>query len=233
VVTILAANSVDAMFGADRLSEDADFVIDDGRVVQEQDYFRTIVAWGRFDHSWRLNDKYLTVGDPSARASFARRKAPMRLTLATDERVVMLSEVLEIQSKGSFRQMVRDGNWRGKPITLGGLSYAKGIGVNSWDAQCMASYDLSGGNWKRLRATIGLEIRPPAPAAQRGDNSKIVFQVRGDGKSLYKSPPFSADSRPVNIDVDVRGVTKLELEVSGDRGERVISVDWADVRLEK
>lgn len=99
----------------------------------------------------------------------------------------------------------------------------------------MAAYDLAGGNWKRLNATIGIEVEPKAPTTEgeQDGGAKIVFQIRGDGKVLYKSPPFGAESKPVSINVDVSGVKKLELEVSGRSGNITSSVDWADVRLEK
>lgn len=56
---------------------------------------------------------------------------------------------------------------------------------------------------------------------------------RGDGKDLYKSPPVGIDSRPLPIDVDVRGVKELELEVVGHWQGDAASVDWANIRLEK
>ncbi|MCJ7544165.1 MAG: NPCBM/NEW2 domain-containing protein [Phycisphaerae bacterium] len=234
-VCVVAANSADAMSWGGRLPDQVDYVIDDGRIAPEEDYFRNVVAWGRFDHDWRLNEKYLIAGDPSARAQLARRKAPTRLSLATAERAVMLSDVLETKAQGNFRHMTRDLNWQGKPITLAGKTYAKGIAVNFWDEPCLAAFDLSGGNWKRLRATLGIEIDPKLrdTEAQTDEGPQVIFGVRGDGKELYKSPPFGIDSKPVSIDVDVSGVKNLELEVLGRSRNIASSIDWADVRLEK
>ena len=232
-VTLFAANSPDAMFWAGTLPDDVDYVIDDGRVGPEKDYFRNIVAWGRFAHNWRLSERYLTAGDPSARALAGRRKAPTRLSPATDEPHVMLSGVLETQAQGDFRTMARDLNWQGRPMTLAGKTYANGIAVNCQDEPCRVIYDLSGGNWKRLKATIGIEIDAKNVRSEQAKGTQVTFLVRGDGKELYKSPPITIDARPVSIDVDVSGVSKLELDVYAGPRNMTSSVDWADIRLEK
>ncbi len=232
-VTILAANSPTAMFWADRLPDDADFVIDDGRVGSENDYFRNVVAWGRFDCHWRLNEKYLTVGDPSHRLAAPVRKVPRHLTTTVAARRLMLSDALETAARGNVRLMMRDLNWEGKPITLGGKTYTKGIAVNCWDEPCLAAYDLSGGDWKRLKATIGIEMDPKGRESEGDLATRVIFVVRGDGKELYKSPPFGVGSKPVNIDVNVSGINKLELEVLSRSKNITSSVDWADIRLEK
>jgi enterochelin esterase-like enzyme len=233
-VTVIAANSANAMFWAGLLSDEVDFVIDDGRVGPDRDYFRNIVAWGRFDHNWRLDEKYLTVGDPSARAQAGRRKAPTRLSLATAEPMVPLSEVVVTKDKGAFCARMSDLNRYGKPITLAGKTYAKGItlGCREEDS-CLADYDLTGGNWKRLKATIGLETYPQLRLAGQIKSVKVTFLVRGDGKELYKSPSFGSDSKPLDIDVDVAGVKNLELEVRSQSDDNSVGVDWADIRLEK
>jgi hypothetical protein len=236
-VTIFAANSAEAMFWADRLSDDVDFVIDDGRVGSENDYLRRLVAWGRFDCHWRLNEKYLTVGDPRRRAAAPVRKAPRHLTTAVAAKRLMLSDVLETDARGSFTAMRRNLNWQYRPIKLAGKTYANGIAVECWHEPCLVTYDLSGGQWNRLRATIGIEIdMPPQEITllNRWD-TQVVFTVRGDGKELFKSGEFGVDSKPQNIEVDVTGVKSLELEVTNKARwhNAASSVDWAEVRLEK
>jgi hypothetical protein len=89
----------------------------------------------------------------------------------------------------------------------------------------LAAYDLSGGDWKRLKATIGVDIDPGGRESGGELATPVVFVVRGDGKELYTSPPFGVGSKPVNIDVDVSGINKLELEGSlkgvGRRGSDI------------
>jgi enterochelin esterase-like enzyme len=236
-VAIIAANSAEAMFWADRMPDNVDFVIDDGRVGSENDYLRRLVAWGRFDCNWRLNEKYLIAGDPGLRAKAGRFCAPSQLTLVTPQRRLYLGDVLETKAFGSFVRMMRNLNWQGRPMKLAGKTYAKGIAVECWREACKANYDLTDGNWKRLRATIGIEIDTKLAdiKPEHREGTRVVFVVRGDGKELYKSPVFRIDSKPVNLDVDITGVKMLELEVlAGSRRDNIASsVDWADVRLEK
>ena len=75
-VTIIAGNSADGLFRAARLPDNVDFVIEDGRIGPEDDYFKNVVAWGRFDCHWRMDPNYLTVGDPSARARAPAAQCP-------------------------------------------------------------------------------------------------------------------------------------------------------------
>jgi dienelactone hydrolase len=234
LVTVVAGTSAQGLFHADRLPEDFDFVIDDGKVTDDPD--RTVVAWGRFDHHWRYDDRYVHQGDPSARARAPTRKVPSVVSLDTAEPAVLLSDAAETTSCGSFAVMMRDRNRQGKPITLGGKTYPSGLAVECWNEPCKATWDLAGGNWKRLRATIGIEVDAKSldtDPALRG-YTRVVFIVRGDGKELYRSPAFGIDSKPVDVDVDVTGVGQLELEVSNNlRESAASSVNWANLRLEK
>lgn len=235
LVTILAGNSADGMFRANLLTDDGDFAIDDGRIDPQRDVAH-LAAWGSFDHNWRLNPQYLTTGSPSFRATLAVRKAPRHITAAVPDRRLMLADLLETSSVGSFATMMRDRNWQGKPLRLAGRTYASGIAVESWHETCKATWDITGGDWKRLRATIGIEVadKPQDIPAPLRNATHVLFIVRGDGKELYRSPPFGIDSKPLDLDVDIAGANELELEVSNNRRDSAASsVNWADVRLEK
>ncbi|MCJ7544782.1 MAG: NPCBM/NEW2 domain-containing protein, partial [Phycisphaerae bacterium] len=229
LVTILAGNSADGMFRVNLLTDDGDFAIDDGRIDLQRDVGH-LAAWGWFDHNWRLNPKYVTTGNPSLRATLPVRKAPRHITAAVPDKKLSLADLLETSSVGSFATMMRDRNWQGKPLRLAGRTYASGIAVECWDETCKATWDLTGGDWKRLRATLGIELdaRPqdiPPPVIKA---TALVFIVRGDGKELYRSPPFGIDSKPAEIDVDIAGVKALELEVSNNhRDSAASSVNWA------
>ncbi len=150
----------------------------------------------------------------------------------------MLSELLETQASGSFQYMERDLNWLGHSLKLANKTYDSGIGVLAdWHEPCFVIYDLTDGGWKHLRATIGIELtkEPERVEQTEKDETQIYFIVRGDGEELYRSPIFRWDSDPVDIDVDITGVKKLELRVANEATlpNAVSSVNWADVRLEK
>jgi predicted esterase len=239
-ISIAAGNSPTGMFFSDRVPGSMDFcimeaIVDGPEVGILPEKARTVA--GCFDHNWRYNEKYAMRGDPSVRAKAPIRKAPKYLTAAVEGERLMMSELLETRSSGSFNYMERDLNWSGQPLKLAGKTYDSGIGVEVWHEPCFATYDLTGGDWKRLRATIGIEIdRKPEELEQKEkDGTRVYFVVRGDGEELYRSPTFRWDSAPVDMDVDIAGVQMLELRVANEATwhNAASSVNWADVRLEK
>jgi poly(3-hydroxybutyrate) depolymerase len=234
-VRVIAGTSAAGFFQAGGLSDEVDFHIDDGKVGEDND--EVTVAWGRFDHNWHYDERYVHRGDPSARAKAATNKAPSVLSLAIKDRRVMLSDVLEDAAVGAFGEMRRDLNWLSQPITVGGTTYAAGLGVEARREPSTVTYELAGGNWKHLRAILGIEM--DKPAAQLTDAQKrdtvVFFTVRGDGRELYRSPEVGWNTPPIQLDVDVSGVNRLELEVTtpGARHYAASCVNWAQARLEK
>jgi len=237
-VAELAPTSSTGMFLTDNLPRDMDFVIVDGR-IPDRDNGRpdseVHIAGGMFDNGWRVNPAFVENGDPAVRARCPLRTAPTWLTSAVHSNSIQLSQVIESAAEGPFASMVRDQNWQGKPITLGDVTYPTGIGVQSSQDPCSATYDLTGAGWGHLRATIGIEVDVPSLGQQEMDNTLVQFVVEGDGQELYKSPVFHWNSDPINIDVDIHDVKSLKLRVL--RGatwhNAALSVDWANIRLER
>jgi predicted esterase len=239
-VSITAGNSPTGMFFTDRLPDNFDFVISETRVIGEGSdtpFEKGCIAAGCFNYNWQYDEKYVLRGDPDVRANAPIRKAPKYLTADVKDERLMLSELLETQSSGSFTYMERDLNWQGKPIILGGKTYVNGISVEVWHEPCFAIYDLTGGDWAHLRATIGIEIdkKPEELEQKEKDGTRVYFVVHGDGKELYRSPTFQWDSEPAEMDVDITGVKMLELLVGNEATwyNAASSVNWAEVRLEK
>ena len=238
-VVINAGNSPDGMFFTDRLPDEMDFVIvDDVQTAGSDDipFEDRAIACGLFDRAWQLDPRYTQTSKADARAKLGRRRAPTLLSAASDASRLMLSQLLETSSAGSFSIMQRGSNWSGKPMRLGGRAFADGIAVQAWHEECAATYDLAGGQWKRLRATLGIEIDDPSKLEDRHKKgTRVFFVVRGDGKELYRSPTFKWDSPPADMDIDVSGVQVLELKVANEStwNNAASSVNWADLRLEK
>ena len=238
-VGIVAANSPAGMYWANHLPGHFDFAVDDFRLSrpgEEIPYEKVRIAAGYFDHNWQYDDKYVELGEPAVRANTTARKAPTRLSAASNDNELLLSRLLEASSSGSFNFMMRDLNLEGKPIRLGGKKYASGIAVGVSHEPCTATYDLAGGNWKRLRATIGIEIdKPQELEKKQKEGTRIYFLVFGDGEELYRSPVFRSASKPVKIDVDIAGVKALRLQVANEAvwHNAASSINWANIRLEK
>jgi len=236
-VEVLAANSPTGMYFSFRLGGHVDFVVSDARRPAAEDSGEELgIASGHFDHNWQYIESQVSLGDPAARAKAVPLKAPTQMTAAVKADRLMFGELLETRSAGSFAHMGRDVNWQGEPIALGGKRYARGIAVDVWHEPCTVNYDLTGGRWRRLKAVIGIEVDEPAKLeAKQIEGTRIYFTVLGDGKELYRSPTFGPDSPPVEMDVDIAGVTDLQLQVANEATwhSAAASVNWADLRLEK
>jgi len=238
-VVLIAGTSAAGLYLAQGLPGNVDLCVADGRVPNEREGRtpeKVFIAIGRFDHAWRLNPAYLTVGDPQVRSQCALRTVPTRFSAVAEGDRLPLGELLETRAEGAFARMMRDRNWVGDPITLGGRTYASGIAVNTTDEPTAAEYDLAGGGWRRLRGVIGLEVLPEGRTSEAERKATGVrFVVRGNGKELYRSEPFTYGSGPRDLDVDIPGVQvlRLEVELTGAPGGAVLSVDWADLRLER
>lgn len=106
----------------------------------------------------------------------------------------------------------------GNPITLGGVTYPKGIGVNSRSG---VEYNL-GGVCSRFQTTIGVD-------SEVGTNGTVIFQVFADGTRIYESGVLTGSSTPETLDLDVTGVRRLTLGVDDDNdGTSNDHADWAN-----
>lgn len=79
----------------------------------------------------------------------------------------------------------------------------------------------------RFKALAGVEDGSPPEFA-------VIFEVRGDGTTLYQGQPKRAGDVPESIDLDVTGVLQLELVARGrDRlHTRDLTVVWADPSMD-
>jgi chitodextrinase len=109
----------------------------------------------------------------------------------------------------------------GKTITLNGVTYAKGLGVN---ANSKVTYNL-GGNYLRFISDVGVDD-------EVGGRGSVVFQVWGDGVKIYDSGLMTGSSATKTVNVDVTGVNQLQLVVT-DGGDNINydHGDWAGAYL--
>jgi len=239
-VTVVAATSPQGMYFCDRFSDEFDFCISDVQVLKDEDvetrWGDLGVVMGSFDHNWQYNPDYVIRGNPELRAMARPALAPTVASSKTDANRLYVGDLIETRAMGAFVHMKHDADWHYDPIRLGGKTYAKGIGVNTWNTACVAEYDVADGGWRRLKATIGIDIKDPSKLEEKHKKrTGVYFAVRGDGKELFRSDVFRWDSGPADIDIDVTDVKTLELEVGRTswRDNAADSVNWADLRLEK
>lgn len=107
----------------------------------------------------------------------------------------------------------------GANLKINGVSFTKGLGVH---ADSTITYSLDG-KYSQFLADVG---------ADDGATGSIVFEVRGDGVSLYKSAVLRKVDGAQKVDVSVIGVTTLTLLVTnGGNGSSNDHGNWGGARL--
>ncbi|MGV9561436.1 beta-galactosidase [Streptomyces sp. NPDC003480] len=105
----------------------------------------------------------------------------------------------------------------GRPITIAGVGYPKGLGTNS-----VSDVELYlAGKCSRMTADVGVDD-------ETGGAGTVTFSVIADGKTLVTTPTIRGRQAAVPIDVDVSGAQVVDLKV-GDAGDGNGSDhgDWA------
>ncbi|HEY1787403.1 MAG TPA: NPCBM/NEW2 domain-containing protein [Verrucomicrobiae bacterium] len=129
-----------------------------------------------------------------------------------------LSDQEPIYAYTGWGAIAPDKSIGGTNITLGGISYPHGIGVNSFSG---IEYNL-GGVCSRFQATIGIDD-------EEGTKGTVIFEVFADGERIFKSGVIAGGSPAQNIDLDVTGVRRLTLGVDdADDGNSYDHADWAN-----
>jgi len=108
----------------------------------------------------------------------------------------------------------------GAALTLGGVTYDKGLGTNS---PSLVRYRL-GGACSQFEAVIGIDDLT-------GDNGSAVFQVWADGEKLFDSGVFTGSSSPRTISVDISGRHEMRLVVGEVEDFGLDHGNWADARV--
>ena len=113
------------------------------------------------------------------------------------------------------------GSHDGGPLSMGGHTYGRGLGVH---ANSEIRYSL-----RRLCTTFSADIGIDDEVRPRGS---VVFRVWADGRLLFESD-FVTGAKPArSIVVPVHGVSELVLSVdSGGDDDFNDHADWADARL--
>lgn len=110
----------------------------------------------------------------------------------------------------------------GKPITIGGVVYEKGIGMHATGA---LSVEL-GANCTAFSAMVGLDDEVTSGVGT------VQFQVFGDGTLLAETGVVTGDDAAVELTADVTGVDVLRLVANeSTNGKNFDHADWADAKV--
>ena len=108
----------------------------------------------------------------------------------------------------------------GHPITLDGITYAKGLGVHT---NSEIIYNL-GKKYSRFVSDLGIDDEVAS--------GSVVFQIWADGAKIYDSGIVTRSSAIKNVSVSVKGKSELKLVVTGaGDGNTSDHADWAGAYL--
>ena len=179
---------------------------------------------------WSDGQIFLAVGGDSQIAIPEGSIAKMTID---NERLVYLSDLepISVQQRAMFtteRPWRRDLSVEGNALTIFDpqqrekLTFIKGIGTHSWSSLVFSNER----SLDRFVATVGIDSETKG----RGDCRMIV---RGDGIELW-SGRVTGRSGPQGVDVSVRGIDTVELEViPGEEFDLADHANWCDARFIK
>ena len=111
------------------------------------------------------------------------------------------------------------------PIAIAGVASPKGLGMAPPNRSYAAvKYRLDG-------KAILFKVRVALNDSVDRSLAPAVFEVLGDGKSLWKSNPISQSKKPQECMVNVVGVEVLELRVHAQGSHFNVHAVWAEPRL--
>ncbi|GHF34983.1 putative delta-60 repeat protein [Deinococcus metalli] len=112
------------------------------------------------------------------------------------------------------------GEFDGHTLTIGGQTFAKGLGVH---ADSTVKYALNA-QCSAFTASVGIDD-------EVGTLGRATFQVLGDGKVLYTSPELTGADTAKAVSVNVSGVRELTLNVLKGANTYYDHSDWADAKV--
>lgn len=174
---------------------------------------------------WRdINDERLEFETSSGKVNLPR--AVVARVIFRKGKVTYLSDldpvgVEETPYFGRLMSYRRDQSLDGGPLKLKGKTYAKGLAVHS---RSLLTYALDG-EYESFKATVGFD----ESSQGRG---RVACRLLADGRELFAEPDLAAAAEPRAIDVSLKGVKQLTLEVDYGADEDTLDrVLWADGRL--
>jgi len=203
-----------------------DFAVFDDRTYSPE----TMLAIGFFDNDWQLNPAWTIAGDEPLRVARPPRRTPAieRPTEGVGE--LYLSDLQPAASRIEKGAVGRDRSFNAFPLTLGGKTYERGLGVHP---DCELGFDL-GGQFTTFEAVVGTDLEDERSVSEARDKAETIeYTVAGDGQTLYATGRMRWDSEPRHIFIPIQGVRRLDLRAQRRSGPRWLSgpCDWAIARV--
>ncbi|OFI36581.1 endo-alpha-N-acetylgalactosaminidase [Arthrobacter sp. SW1] len=200
----------------------------------------TLPAGGRLATTWKLTApasadgaypvkataRYSTTTDPAGERTISTTTT-VRTLPKPPQATVFASDHPWVSATNGWGPVEKDmsngeqGSGDGKPLTLNGTVFAKGLGAH---ANSTIRYYL-GGYCSTFTAVVGIDDAQ----ASRGS---VKFSVVADGTTKVTTPVLGATSAPRPLTVDVSGARYVDL-VANDAGDGNGNdhADWADAKF--
>ncbi|MCG9755806.1 NPCBM/NEW2 domain-containing protein [Shewanella insulae] len=135
----------------------------------------------------------------------------------TQKVTVPLTSLTPLSASTGWGNMQYDRSIEGNPLTLGGQTFATGIGTHSTSE---IVYDLKG-LYSDFEAKVGVDD-------ETGSNGSVAFEIYLDGQLAYDSGTLLGSDSPHALAVDVSGAQQMRL-VTTDGGDNINfdHADWA------
>ena len=188
-----------------------------------------------------LNHKPGGVTESTHASSAATTSSSAETTRQAGE-VVLLSSLKLGEVMQGWGEPQANRSVEGHPLAISGQKYETGLGTH---ARSVLWIDLQGGS-RRFTAAVGIDDEVVSRIVQRelraaydkGNdeykqvNGRVIFQIYGDGKLLWKSKLMQTGMPAEAVDVDLTGVQKMVMVVSS-LGEAVNydHADWVDAKF--
>ena len=154
-------------------------------------------------------------------------RQPVLNDLLAEGSVAYLTDLEEFESKAGACPIGKNGELgNGSRISIQGKELPKGLGMHPPlpPDVAKASYRLG-----KCRAVLhgGAALNDTADYPQ----GAAIFEIKADGKPLWKSPPIKSRGKVAEFQLDVEGVDVLELSVIAQGSNHYVHAVWVKPRL--
>ena len=132
-----------------------------------------------------------------------------------------LSDVAWMEQANGYGPPLKDKNYYGNKLSIGGQVYDKGLWTN---AVASIGYYL-GGTCTHFETDIGIDD-------SKGNNGSVIFQIYADDAMVYQSPVLHGADPVVHASVDLSGARSMRIAVT-DAGDGITNdnADWGNPTL--
>lgn len=175
----------------------------------------TMVVSGFFGPDWQPDPRSQWVGDIERRQASPPRDYPKMMAVPPTgpvPKAMPLTDLLPTRVHQRQGTVKFNRSFLGNSLRVGEKAYASGLGVR---APSIVEFQLEG-RFSRLTTAFGIDLEGKTQIhAERAKTERMQFLVYGDGRRLWSSDWLKWNQARPPVEIDVKGVRSLRLEVNG------------------